>query len=585
MLSRKLVGSLGAGVAALGIAAAATPAQAATFTVNNADSSGAGSLRSAISAAEDTQRRDTIVFEIPGDGVHTIALANPLPVISEPLTIRGYTQPGADPATEDAPGEPKIVIDAANVAPGLHIVGDGNEIRGLVIKNSPLEGIRLEGDANIIAGNHIGTNAAGDQARPNTVGVIVSGADNVLGGPDAKDRNVIAGNGAADLDVGGSGHVVEGNRIGTTAKGNAGFNGAYGILVGGSETTVRDNQVGDEGNGIFIVGDDNVVQGNDVGTKASGKRALPNDFGIRVIGDRNLVGGTAEGEGNLASGNRLAGIRLELGATRNDVQGNLIGTTFTGRAPLPNGGLGGMTILGASGNTVGGDEPGAGNVISSNAGNGVYLIDADDNRVLGNWIGTNKTARRDLGNGGSGVLIENGDGNDVGNDDEASPLNTIMHNNDDGVTVESGVENAVVRNLTSGNNDLAIDLGADGSTANDADDLDTGANGLQNGPEIDEVSRTEVDWELETLPDENYRLEFYTCERAGAGEMETYLGSTITRTDANGNADDTTTLPARVAAGDHVAMTASRLRFAGFPPNLVSQPLDTSELSPCEDVE
>ena len=181
--------------------------------------------------------------------------------------------------------------------------------------------------------------------------------------------------------------------------------------------------------------------------------------------------------------------------------------------------------------------------------------------------------------------IENGDGNDVGDDDEASPLNTIMHNNDDGVTVESGVENAVVRNLISGNNDLAIDLGADGSTANDADDLDTGANGLQNGPEIDEVSRTEVDWELETLPDENYRLEFYTCERAGAGEMETYLGSTITRTDANGNADDTTTLPARVAAGDHVAMTATRLRFAGFPPNLVSQPLDTSELSPCEEVE
>ena len=40
---------------------------------------------------------DTIAFDIPGPGVHTIALTSPLPVITDPLTIDGYTQPGSVP--------------------------------------------------------------------------------------------------------------------------------------------------------------------------------------------------------------------------------------------------------------------------------------------------------------------------------------------------------------------------------------------------------------------------------------------------------------------------------------------------------
>jgi hypothetical protein len=145
MFGRKLVGSLGAGVVALGIAAAAAPAQAATFTVYNTDSWGKGSLRTAMSAAEVTDTRDEILFEIPGEGVHTIALDVALPVISKPLTIDGYSQLGANPATEDSPAEPKIVIDAANVARGLDVAGDDIEIRGLVVKNAQEDGIVVDG--------------------------------------------------------------------------------------------------------------------------------------------------------------------------------------------------------------------------------------------------------------------------------------------------------------------------------------------------------------------------------------------------------------------------------------------------------
>jgi hypothetical protein len=207
------------------------------------------------------------------------------------------------------------------------------------------------------------------------------------------------------------------------------------------------------------------------------------------------------------------------------------------------------------------------------------------NRVLGNWIGTNKTAQRDLGNGGSGVHIGFGDDNVVGDDDETSPLNTIMHNGDDGVTIENGFGNSVLRSVMTDNGNLAIDLGGDGSTANDPNDLDFGSNGLQNGPEIQEATTATTEWELETTPNTLYRLEFYACDGPGAGEGATYLGSTTTFTDANGNSHDTTALPTRVDAGDHVGMTATRTTFAGSVPNLVLVTHDTSELSPCEEVQ
>ena len=83
MFNKKLAGTLGAGIFALGIAASAAPAQAATFTVNNANNNGAGSLRSAINAANGTAASDEIDFAIPGAGMHTISLDNRLPVITQ----------------------------------------------------------------------------------------------------------------------------------------------------------------------------------------------------------------------------------------------------------------------------------------------------------------------------------------------------------------------------------------------------------------------------------------------------------------------------------------------------------------------
>jgi len=67
---------------------------AATLTVSNASDSGAGSLRQAILDANTTNGLDTIVFQIPGAGVHTIVLSAALPPITDPVVINGTSQRG-----------------------------------------------------------------------------------------------------------------------------------------------------------------------------------------------------------------------------------------------------------------------------------------------------------------------------------------------------------------------------------------------------------------------------------------------------------------------------------------------------------
>lgn len=72
------------------------------FTVNKATDPGDGvcdttdcTLREAMNAANAHPGADTIVFDISGAGLHTIKLTDNFPAITHPVTIDGYTQPGA----------------------------------------------------------------------------------------------------------------------------------------------------------------------------------------------------------------------------------------------------------------------------------------------------------------------------------------------------------------------------------------------------------------------------------------------------------------------------------------------------------
>src|SRR5207248_2693910 len=102
---------------------------------------------------------------------------------------------------------------------------------------------------------------------------------------------------------------------------------------------------------------------------------------------------------NLISGNGGSGIVIQgAAAAGNVVQGNYIGTDIRGTSALGNL-VSGIVIGQTTGATIGGTEPGAGNLISGNAHSGVTLT-GNGHVVQGNFIGTDVTGLRALPNHG-----------------------------------------------------------------------------------------------------------------------------------------------------------------------------------------
>ena len=82
-------------IAILAVATLAQPGSqidAASFTVTNTNDSGAGSLRQAIIDANANAGTDTIDFNIPGVGPHTIQPTSTLPTITDPVAIDGASK-------------------------------------------------------------------------------------------------------------------------------------------------------------------------------------------------------------------------------------------------------------------------------------------------------------------------------------------------------------------------------------------------------------------------------------------------------------------------------------------------------------
>src|SRR5688572_2291603 len=86
-------------------------APSSTFTVTNTNDTGAGSLRQAILDANANSGLDTVAFNIPGSGVRTISPASPLPTITDPMIIDGYTQPGATPNTQQQGNNAVLLLE------------------------------------------------------------------------------------------------------------------------------------------------------------------------------------------------------------------------------------------------------------------------------------------------------------------------------------------------------------------------------------------------------------------------------------------------------------------------------------------
>ncbi|HEY3027403.1 MAG TPA: hypothetical protein VGJ55_14735, partial [Pyrinomonadaceae bacterium] len=517
-----------------------TAAPVNTFTVTTTADNGSntsptpGSLREAIINANNSGGE--INFNIPASDPNCNAITHvctittitrSLPDIIAPVTIDGYTQPGAS-ANTLADGDNAVLLielngNGVSGLTGLWIDTANCTVRGLVINGFNGYGIGLYESAATnthIEGSFIGTNALGTAAIGNSTGIYFQRANgNQIGGTDPAARNVISGN----------------------------LNN--GILI-------------ENGGGAAGVG--NIIQGNYVGTNAAGTAAIPNQAGIGIVinsGQNNLIGGTAVGAGNLVSGNLNQGIRFASSfpaASFNAVQGNLIGTDISGTAPLGNGswGVDITTVAGgptATSNVIGGATAAARNIISANAAG--VRVGGDNNTAQGNFIGVGTDGIAVLGNHGDGIFV-NGNLNHVGGGNVIAYSGTPGQNDRGrGVFVYDGSGNTINGNsiFSNGNpgfplSDRGIALGTVAIPANDGCDADGGANNSQNYPVLASATfdgaTTTIEGTLNSSPNTQFRIEFFAndaCHLSGFGEGKTFLGAGVVTTDGNCTADFTGT--------------------------------------------
>jgi hypothetical protein len=237
------------------------------------------------------------------------------------------------------------IVSAGNTVRGLTASGyDGNaDFAGVAINGGGATG-------NTVAGNHLGTNATGTAAAatPNYQGVAINGASgNTIGGLVAADRNVLSGNrwnGVRIKFAGATGNTVAGNYIGTNAAGTGAVPNELGVyvwdvpanVIGGTSASAANVLSGNAQVGVYVFGASatgNLIQGNTIGLDALGA-ALPNGtHGVQFASSPgNTLGGSAAGAGNTIASNTLAGVSVAgAAATDNAILSNSI---------YANGGLG-----------------------------------------------------------------------------------------------------------------------------------------------------------------------------------------------------------------------------------------------------
>lgn len=493
----------------------AAPAYTVNVTSDESDASagdgicettnvGECTLRAAIEEANAYVGSDTIEFEIPGSGVHTITPNTQLPAITDMVVIDGYSQSGASANTADMPepmnGTILIELNGANIGDtnqqaALALISDDITVKGLSIfgfsvPKSDLSSVNLVtvGSRSKIQGCYIGVRADGFTVGPDqrdSVGIMSNGTDALIGGEQAADRNVFF-----------------------------------------SQSTVL------QSSGIFVNTGSAQVYGNYIGLAADGvtdlspepadplQLAPPYNLGINSVNDASTqIGGTSQLRQNIISGNEV-NVALSSNANEDRVQGNKIGTDYAGNIdPAITNGYGVVSTI-SDNNLVGGINAGEGNLIAGNSGAAVGVAD----------------------------VVSDSDGSPIGGAERMAVLGNQIY------------RNQVYDFQSYGNANLGIDLfryrinltlsGFEimglpnlGPTPNDAGDADSGANSYINRPilktaqQIGNQLTITYDLDVAGSPSDEYRVEFFANDEStifGAGPGQNFLGAATNVAPGNG---------------------------------------------------
>lgn len=280
----------------------------------------------------------------------------------------------------------RIQSGSENVVEGASIFGNGTGGVG--------DGIRIDGDLNIVRGNRIGLEGgnAGE-------GVFLSGS----AGQNSIEGNLIGFN-QVGVKAEGTGNRITGNRIGWTAGGAEFGNSEQGVVArfGATATRIEDNDIGANGDaGVVVEGGSVLVCGNNIGGALPSGSSYPQgpgngSHGVQMGGADGTLGGTDCAPNTIAFNDAFGVIVAD---PRNAVVGNLIALNYGSGV--------GLAGVGAHDNEV------SDNGIWGNgeAGITVFADAGDGNRLLRNTMDENVSPGIDL-------LRDGPTANDAGDADE-----------------------------------------------------------------------------------------------------------------------------------------------------------------------
>ncbi len=390
-------------------------------------------------------------------------------------------------------------------------------------------------------------------------GVVITSAGNVIKGLALyrlKRAVWIFGKGATD-------NVISGSFIGTNAAGSYGasrtFSGANGIQIEGGAARNRIGGVGlaernvISGNGQTGVaiwhetGDANVIFNNLVGLNPAGNNRLPNQrhgLDVNFGSALNILGGGGPGERNVLSGNNFSGIELSHGegTDQNRIIGNFIGTNVTGEAASAwsYNRYGIQVDDGVTNSVI------AGNVIGNNQQGGIEITGflTSGNQVYNNRVGISLTGNP-IGNSIFGIRAD-GSNNLIG------PNNIVAYNPYNGIIIREADKdfNRITQNSIYNNGLLGIDLFPVGVTKNDSGDADTGPNENLNFPWLKSATPQQVTG----TACGGCIVEIFIADSGVSvyGEGQTFVGSAV----ADGNGSFVAVISGAVA-GNFVTATAT----------------------------
>ena len=514
------------------------------LVVTNANDSGAGSLRAALTTANGNGNpadTDTITFDINADAPGDVVIEPLTPLtITQRVTINGYSQGDAQANTAVWPnpfnGLLRVTINGS-MAGSMTVTGDNVTIQGINFANSTDADVTVTGADNFhFYGNYLGTTPNGMElgrsANVSTRSLILEDTvDADIGGTTGAARNVFGFCALNCIEVRGvasSGTDIRGNYIGLAPDG-----------ITSLDTTYFSNYGANRQSAVVIL-----------------------DGASDVV-----IGGSASGAGNSFEHNAEGAI-FGQDSSNISILGNRILYNFFNNGPQKTG----ISFQGVVDSSIGGAGA-AGNIISGNQREAIDIRDsaltstASENITIeGNKIGVMGDGTTAFPNFWGIIVAEN-------TADVLILENTIAHTgHGPGVFVQDNAQRiSILGNSINDNEDKGISLA--GTNTADTGDGDAGPNNGLNAPGytqiVEDGGNTEGKFTMD-VPAGDYRIEFFSNDVADPdhpGEGQTYIDSVSVTSSGTGLEEFNFLIPG--VGHDNLSLTATEENVAspsGFGP-------------------